>query len=204
MKIVYLHGLGSGAESRTPKTLRTFLPNDEILAPEIPINPLDGYAFVRRFAEEQKPDLVIGTSLGGFYAMGVPGVRKLVVNPAMYADEDIEKGIGLGEQPFFLPRSNGATTYIIDRAFIDALKTVRDSIYATIDDREKELTYGFFGTKDALLDHYADFCALYGETHATRFEGEHRLSPENIERSVLPQITKFYPDHMKCTDFGAM
>lgn len=40
-------------------------------------------------------DLVIGTSLGGFYALtAFPMTKKLLVNPDLFADTDIEKWIG--------------------------------------------------------------------------------------------------------------
>ena len=39
MKILYLHGIGSGAESRTPTELRKIFTEAEILAPELPVRP---------------------------------------------------------------------------------------------------------------------------------------------------------------------
>lgn len=190
MKILYLHGIGSGAESRTPRTLREHLNKDEIFAPEIPIDPLEAYDFVKKTAKDFSPDVVVGTSLGAFYAMCLRGVYKLLINPAMYAAEDIAKGLGIGKKPFYLPRSDNATEYEIDKAFISKLAALENKAGEGIDAEEKKHTYALFGRRDALLNHHTDFMIEYDASHAQRFDGEHRLSPEDIENVVLPQVKR--------------
>lgn len=39
--IVYLHGFGSSGQSGTVKHLRSLMPEYEVLAPDIPVNPAD-------------------------------------------------------------------------------------------------------------------------------------------------------------------
>ena len=66
MKILYLHGIGSGADSRTPRELRNLFPNIEIIAPELPSRPKEAVAFImENYAFDDDIELVIGTSLGG-------------------------------------------------------------------------------------------------------------------------------------------
>ena len=82
MKILYLHGIGSGANSRTPRELRKYFPDIEIIAPELPARPKDAVKYLSdNYALEDEIDLVIGTSLGGFYALTLPMVKKLLINP---------------------------------------------------------------------------------------------------------------------------
>ena len=199
MKILYLHGIGSGAESRTPRTLRKLLPDAVILAPELPIRPSEAYGFIHEnYYMNDDFDLVIGTSLGGFYAQTLHVVKKILVNPAMFADEDIPKGIGMGKQDFLCNRSDGAKEYVIDDEFIAELAEIRKKIYnnkdmwhpGKMEVNECNGTYALFGTKDSTISHYDDFCRLYIPDHAVLFDGGHRLEENEIETVLLPLIKR--------------
>lgn len=198
MKILYLHGIGSGADSRTPQTLRKLLPEAEILAPELPIRPAEAYDFIKANYFYEDFDLVIGTSLGGFYAQAMPLQMKLLVNPAMYADEDISKAIGYGNQQFLCSRSDGATKYEIDEEFIRELAEIRKKIYGNrdilypekLDVNECKNTYALFGRKDTTVSHYEEFGKWYLPEQVYLFDGGHRLTPEEIETELLPLVKK--------------
>lgn len=60
---IILHGIGSGADSRTPRELRNDFPSDKIYAPGLPVHPKDAYNYICCMNDDY--DLVIGTSLGG-------------------------------------------------------------------------------------------------------------------------------------------
>lgn len=47
MKIVYFHGFGSSGASGTVETLRNLLPDATIIAPDIPIDPVKHYPFLK-------------------------------------------------------------------------------------------------------------------------------------------------------------
>lgn len=201
MKILYLHGIGSGAESRTPAELRKDFPDIEILAPELPVSPKAAYEFLKdNYWDDDDIGLIIGTSLGGFYALSMVGAltKKLLINPALFADEDIRNGIGLGKQPFFTKRSDGAEEYTIDEQFISELAEVRREIYKNRDPLYPEKmehnmineTYALFGERDSLLSHYDDFCKLFCEDNAEKFDGEHRLSVDEIHNVLAPFVRR--------------
>ena len=197
MKILYLHGIGSGANSRTPSELRKDFPDAVIEAPELPARPMEAYQFLKDNYWPKAYDLIIGTSLGGFYAMAFPAGKKLLVNPAMFADTDIKDGLGLGAKSFFTTRSDGSTEYIIDEAFINELAEIRRKIFHASDNKdirltseEKNNTWALFGTKDELLHHYEDFCSCYLPEHAIRCEAEHRFSTDEIHGVLTPFIKK--------------
>lgn len=198
MKILCIHGLGSGKFSETPKRLREALPEAEVLSPEIPIDPIEAMWFLEdNFLNDTSVDLVVGSSLGGFYSLLLKHHRKLLANPALFADEDIEKGIGLGEQEFLSPRENGAKTYVIDEAFIRGLAKIRGKIFnadpsrhGMPDQEQIENTWGIFARNDELLAHYDDFCHLFRPDHAFRMKGEHRVSEDNMRKDIVPLIKR--------------
>ena len=83
MKIVYFHGFGSSGASGTVEILRRILPNDEIIAPDIPIEPLEALPYLKQYCEDQQPDIILGTSMGGMYAHQMKGFKRICVNPAL-------------------------------------------------------------------------------------------------------------------------
>lgn len=193
MKILYLHGIGSGAESRTPTELRKDFPDAEILAPELPVSPMDIVELLKnKYWNDKAIDLVIGTSLGGFFALTFPNTKRILVNPALFADEDIKNGIGYGCQPFFCERADGAKEYLIDEKYISELKSIRNSIYNEWYAKNKENyvsnTYAIFGENDELLHHVDDFKKFFDADKARMISGEHRLSTEEIHTILTPLV----------------
>ena len=65
MKVIYFHGFGSSAASGTIRTLREKLPDFEVIAPDIPVDPVEALPFLRTLCETEQPNVVVGTSMGG-------------------------------------------------------------------------------------------------------------------------------------------
>ena len=198
MKILYIHGLGSGKHSETPKRLQEALPEAEVIYPEIPIDPAEAQRFIEtNYLNDTGIDLVVGSSLGGFYSLLLKHHRKLLANPALFADEDIRERIGLGEQAFQSARENGAKTYVIDETFIHGLAAIRDKIYHSDplrpgkpEQEQIDNTWAIFAHGDELLSHHDDFCRLFRPDHTFWMEGEHRVSEENMRQDIVPLIRK--------------
>ena len=190
-KIVYIHGLGGGTNSRTPNVLKEVIGDQyEIIHPELPIAPLQGFAKAKDVIEREQPDLVIGSSLGGFFAMGLPGPYKtILVNPAMDAPNDISGStIGFGRHYIDEGKRIDDAKYIdIDNDFINQLREIKKLIkYENIDN-----VYGVFGDKDELLSHIEDFKHYYNENNMLILAGEkHSLSNSAIKSYLIPLAKK--------------
>ena len=85
--IVYLHGFGSSGQSSTVKHLRRVMNKCDVLAPDIPVNPAEALPFLKDYCERNNPDLIIGTSMGGMYAMQMYDYKRICVNPALRMSE---------------------------------------------------------------------------------------------------------------------
>ena len=190
-KIIYLHGIGSGKDSSTSKLLKELLPQYNIISPEIPINPKEAKEFIYKLYTNEKPDLVIGTSLGGFYTLFLGGCFKILINPALFASSDIVHALGYGEHSFLCDRDNNEKTYIIDEEFIDELRRQEKLFSEFILDMEtRHETYALFGDKDKMFSHYNEFNDMFFNTHAKLIDGEHRLTKENIINELIPLINQ--------------
>ena len=115
-KILYIHGLSSSGASSTVVSLRQLLPELIVLSPDLPINPFDALELLHDICQTEKPDLIIGTSMGGMFAQQMHGYKKILVNPAFHVSEFMRMNIGV--QSFMNPRVDGVNQYGIGRAHV--------------------------------------------------------------------------------------
>ena len=83
--ILYLHGFASCGDSNKTKLLKQFFGDDEVLAPDLPVNPTEAISLARKLIIDKDIDLIIGSSLGGFYANYLSetmGVKAVLINPS--------------------------------------------------------------------------------------------------------------------------
>ena len=186
MKILYIHGLSSSGSSGTADRLRRYLPNDVVIAPDLPIEPLEALTMLQELVIQEKIDLVIGTSMGGMFAQKLRGYNKILVNPSFHVSRSMRNKIGVNE--FFSPRANGDTHYEITEELCDSYEEMERSQFDGITDKERELTLGLFGSADNVVDCSEEY-KLYYSRHGS-FRGGHRLSEEDIKNVLLHEIGK--------------
>lgn len=84
---MYLHGFASSGQNGTVKAMWTLLPNAQIIAPDLPVDPHETMQMLRELCAKEKPDLIVGASMGAMYAEQLRGFWRILVNPAfMLAD----------------------------------------------------------------------------------------------------------------------
>lgn len=67
-KILYLHGFSSCGEGNKSSTLKRYFGNSTVISPDLPPSPLDAIAAAENILDTSDFDLIVGSSLGGFYA----------------------------------------------------------------------------------------------------------------------------------------
>jgi predicted esterase YcpF (UPF0227 family) len=106
--IVYLHGFNSGGTSAKATWLRQHLPETTVLSPTYPAHAADAapkflrdyLARVRREHPQDRRTLLVGSSMGGFWARCLApdlGAAIALINPAMHPETDLMKFVGLNE-----------------------------------------------------------------------------------------------------------
>ena len=187
MKIIYFHGFASSGASGTVQNLRLILPDDEIIAPDIPVDPAEALPFLRELCASEQPDLVIGTSMGGMYAQQMHGFRKICVNPA-FNMSTMSKVLKTGEHPFLNGRKDNQKNFRITREIIQHFNQMERQQFKGITDFDLANTYGLFGIHDDLVNTYDLFRRHY--PNAERFDGEHRLNDKVLKKVIIPLIEK--------------
>ena len=105
--ILYIHGFGSSAQSGTVKRIQDTLPNAKVIAYDMPLHPEEAMELLHRICEEQKPDLIIGSSMGGMYTEMLYGFDRICVNPAFQMAETMKEHGMTGKQLWQNPRADG-------------------------------------------------------------------------------------------------
>ena len=84
--VLYIHGFASAGSSGTATQMRSHLyPKDtEVLSPDVPVSPLEAIAFLKAFVERERPDLIMGTSMGAMYAEQLRATPRILVNPSFH------------------------------------------------------------------------------------------------------------------------
>ncbi|MGI6212868.1 MAG: YqiA/YcfP family alpha/beta fold hydrolase [Anaerovoracaceae bacterium] len=194
--IGYVHGLGSTANSRTVQLLRKYLPEYDVISDDVDIRPQyaawDGGCF-------GSFDLMIGSSLGGFYAQ--EGIAKywILINPALDPVPILREKVGCGTYEYFDERKDGIRTYTLDEKWFEELEKVHGDIenhFAMFPAYQEEMydrTYIFLGRNDPLIEYEEiepELKKHYNMDHIQFVEMEHRVTEEFVRDILVPFIKK--------------
>ena len=185
-KIMYVHGFASSGQSGTVTRIREVFPNATVIAPDLPIRPQDAMDLLRQVCETEKPDLIIGTSMGGMYAEMLYGYDRILVNPALQMGDTMKDHGMIGAQHFQNPRQDGVQDFIVTKALVKEYKEMTEQCFAQVTPEERGRVWGLFGDEDTTVNTYDVFRSQYPT--AIRFHGEHRMNDKSFMHSVVPVI----------------
>lgn len=193
MKIIYFHGFGSSHASGTVEILRRELVDDEIVAPDIPIDPVEALPYLKELCETEQPDLVIGTSMGGMYAQQMRDFKRILVNPA-FTMSTMSKVLKTGEHHFYSGRYDGSKTFKITKDIIQHHNQMERLQFKNITEEQKATCWCLVGLHDtSVTNAEALFKKNYLADHVIRFDGEHQLNDKVIKKVLLPLIETLRP-----------
>ena len=183
---MYVHGFGSSGQSGTVTRIREVFPNTTVIAPDLPIHPQEAMDLLRQVCETEKPDLIIGTSMGGMYAEMLYGYDRILVNPAFQMGDTMKDHGMIGAQHFSNPRQDGVQDFIVTKALVKEYKEMTEQCFAAVTAEERGRVWGLFGDEDTTVDTFDLFHQYY--SMAIRFHGEHRMNDKSFMHSVVPVI----------------
>ena len=185
-KIMYAHGFASSGQSGTVTRLREVFPNATVIAPDIPVHPQEAVELLNKVCAQEKPDLIIGTSMGGMYTEQLRGFDRICVNPALEIAETMKAHGMTGTQQFQNPRLDGVQEFYVDKALVKEYREVSEQRFEGLTDDDRQRVYGLFGDKDDLVDTFGMFAEHYPQ--AIHFHGEHRMNDHSFMHSVVPVV----------------
>jgi uncharacterized protein len=172
--ILYLHGFRSSPQSFKARVMRARLAElgrlSEWQCPVLPVSPGESIELAEKIAASALDDqiIVVGSSLGGFYATHLAekhGWRAVLLNPAVVPQDDLSHY--LGEQPLW---HGGGSITVLPR-HLDELRALSvDAI------TRPERYFLIAATGDEVLD-YRTMLAHYPGVRTTLIQGgDHAIS----------------------------
>lgn len=144
--IINIHGYHSTGENSKFHFLKSIFPNETIISPTLPFNPLETIEQLRSIILKQKEKiLVVGSSLGGFYAYYIAARFSLdvcLINPSL------------------IPFVNLVDKMIVEQSSeqnisIEQLKELRDLFSVSYLEAQKHNVNVFVCNDDDVINHQA-------------------------------------------------
>lgn len=199
--------MGGGGDSRIPNHLRTHMDAAQVrvIIRTYDFDPETGRAQIASWVEAEKPDLIIGESLGAIQALRIQGLPHLFVSPSLGAPENLYRGAGIAR--FALGRWYLHHRFPVKEGDRQELKFTREVLLKYKAHGEAAIAsiepngyyYAFFGKND----HYkasgvvrVDLWEKYfGKTTYTEYDGTHFMEPEYIDSLLIPKIEEILGLH---------
>ena len=185
-KILYVHGFLSAGSTHTADVLRQFMPRATVLAPDLPVHPAEAMALLKETVESERPDLIIGTSMGGMYTEMLYGFDRICVNPAFEMGATMSEHQMMGKQTFQNPRQDGVQEIIVTKALVKEYREMTEHCFSQVTAEEQQRVFGLFGDEDPIVHTYDLFLQHYPQ--AIHFHGEHRLVEKAIYHYIIPIV----------------
>ena len=193
-KILYLHGFASSGASGTVDLLRReFWTNRsesdrlQIVAPDIPVDPVEALPFIRKLVEKEDPILIIGTSMGGTYAQQLRGRTRICINPS-FSMSKLYSWLHVGKYKWLSKRKDGALEFHVYKETIEHFAEMEARQFDGITDDDRIFCFGLFGTEDEITAPSRAVFEAHYPGQMRMFEGGHRLNADLVHDVLIPFI----------------
>ena len=206
-KVLYIHGMGGGGDSRIPSILKDAMPDVEVTVRTYDFDPEVAAAQIEEWVAEISPDLVVGESLGSIQTIRIKGLPHLLVSPSLNAPLYFGYLAWLAFVPgmtwmldrIYKPRSGDRqrlhfTFDVLDKYREHRRRAVANSTLAGSED----YFYAFFGKND----HYRKsgivsirtWRKYFGNSYEV-YDGTHFMEEEYVLNALVPKIYKVLSDN---------
>lgn len=185
MKVLFIHGLASSGAYKMASSLRILLKGSEVIAPDVPIETGEALNLLEGICRDERPDLIVGLSLGGFWAQKLRSYRKILVNPDFHISRLLRTMTG--EREYLSPRRDGALTFTVTDALCDEYARLESVEFDGLASEEVALTTGMFADRDEMVNCKDEFEAYY-PGRSRSYPGTHLPNYPEIKKYILPVI----------------
>ena len=208
--VLYIHGMGGGADSRIPSILRECFSvssdrNEEdisIVCRTYDFHPETAAGQISSWIEELKPVLIIGESLGSLHAIRVKDVPHLFVSPALNTSFYFEllawltliPGITWIFDRIYKPREGDRQPlHFTFRTLRKYMKHRREAMKNSSSSGSPDIFYAFFGSHD----HYRrsgivsirTWKKYFGGTYEV-YDGTHFMEDEYVRTLLFDKVVE--------------
>ncbi len=203
-KVLYIHGMGGGSDSRIPSILADALKpvGADVVVRTYDFNPETGHEQIKSWVEELSPALIIGESLGAVHALRIRDIPHLLISPALNAPIFLRflsfltwiPGITFIFDSIYRPREGDRQVLHFSHANLRHYGTHRKSALENSPlNGSKDVFVAFIGRRDhyrktgvvsirTWKKYFGDTCSVY--------DGSHFTEEEHIQHLILPVLCK--------------
>ncbi len=194
-RILYVHGFRSTGNSSTAKNLREMLPHCKVASLDLPVDAEEAVALLKKICEEEKIDVVVGTSMGGMLAQKLRGIPKVLVNPSFHVSETFRRN--MGTVSYFKEREDGIKEFEITPKIVESYAEIEKKQFSDITPEEQAITIGAFGNDDQTVNCQDEYMKHYDQI--IYFDGGHRLDKDALKDRIIPAIALLYRNGKRLT-----
>lgn len=182
--IMYIHGFRSGANGSKPEQLqKMFAGRYRVIAPEVDADPEKSLVIINKIISAEKPQIIVGTSLGGWMTMmcSEGDAELVVVNPCIDAKATLSQWKD-EELDYFCKRLDGVQSYTVTQEILDkydqyniieAIRIKSDKMHALCSTADELLGISHIDALKTILpsdrltivDDFGHRCSGLGMTH---------------------------------------
>lgn len=212
MIILYIHGMGGGADSRIPSILRERIPAEtgvETVVRTYDFDPGKAAVQIAGWVRELRPSLVIGESLGALQALRIKGTPHLFVSPSLNATIYLTTFAVLSFIPGVTPwldriyrprKGDRQPLHFTFRTLWKYRAHRREALANTTRSGSTDAFHAFFGERD----HYRRSGVVsvrtwrrhFGEGTWTVYPGTHFMEEEFVTSLLIPKIYEMLGVHI--------
>lgn len=177
LNVLYVHGYAGSGSGETATTIKRLLNPDRfnVISPNFSNKIADiekNISQVNNIIDEYHPEVIIGNSLGTFEVMNAKsGAYKILINPV------------------FNPTTDSLQPEMFDDSFMDISDRISELADSQkFDNKDKGMTYGFFGELDDVVSCQSQFKKMFGAKYMTVFPGVGHKFSETELRVVVEFI----------------
>ena len=192
-EILYLHGFASSGASGTVEILRKeFLGADaqdrvKVVAPDIPVDPVEALPMLKALVERDQPALIVGTSMGAMYAQQFHGFERICVNPCFCLSKKYDI-LHVGKHKWLSKRRDGALEFHVTKDTVRHFEEMEARQFDGVDDVDQLFCHGLFGDEDAICLPEREVFERHYPGCSRLFRGGHRLNSELVHHVLIPAI----------------
>ena len=151
--ILYIHGYRSDSHARKAKELKEMFPECKIVVPDLAYNHYTAQemsAQIKEIVEREHVDMIVGSSLGGFFALCTTQWFEGPVwgiNPAIHPVEQFNKHI--------VPKLRKRSPQLMPIAMknLESYQKCEDEVFAKLPQREHQINLALCTDDETLGDH---------------------------------------------------